>query len=134
MSQATPLTCVRRDPAHAKAAVLHRSRSAVCPPKLHIERDVRAHDLPGVALLQPLVGDFHLPAVADLLVEDAELVADAVADRRHLERRERIQVAGGEPAEPAVAEARLFFQREQRVEVLAERLHGFARIGLDARG
>jgi len=92
---------------------------------------VGADDLPGVALLQPLVGDFHLPAVADLLVEDAELVADAVADGRDFERGERIQIAGRQPTEAAVAQARLLFEREQRVEVLAERAHCFARVPLD---
>ena len=93
-------------PAHAVAAVLVRSGS-VRPPKLDVEGDLGPRDLPRVAVAQPLVGHLDLPAVADLLVEDAELVADAVADRRDLERRERVHVAGGEPAEAAVAEARL---------------------------
>ena len=38
-------------------------------------------DLPRVSVGQPVVGLLDLPAVVDLLVEDAELVADAVADR-----------------------------------------------------
>ena len=37
-------------------------------------------DLPRVTVGQPVVGLLDLPAVVDLLVEDAELVADAVAD------------------------------------------------------
>ena len=69
-----------------------------------VEAVVRTRDLPGIALLQPLVGDLDLGAVADLLVEDAELVAEAVADRRHLKRRKRVEVAGGKAAEAAVPE------------------------------
>ena len=42
---------------------------------------------PGVAIAQPGVGDLHLPAVLDALVEDAVLVAEPVADGRDLQRR-----------------------------------------------
>ena len=77
--------------------------------ELHVERDLRAHDLPGVAEAQPLVGQLHLPAVANRLIEDAELVADAVADGGNVEGRQRVHVTGGQPSEPAVAEARLLF-------------------------
>jgi len=59
----------------------------------HIERQLGSHNLPGVAVAEPFVGDFHLPAVADDLIEYAELVADAVSDSRYLDRGERIQVA-----------------------------------------
>ena len=47
--------------------------------------DLGPADLPGVAQAQPLVRHLHLPAVPDLLVEDAEFVADAVADGRNLQ-------------------------------------------------
>ena len=63
----------------------------------------------GIAVAQPLVGLLDLPAVDDLLLEDAELVADAVAQRRHFERGQRIDEAGREAAEAAVAQARLVF-------------------------
>ena len=88
--------------------------------ELHFHRPLRPRDLPGIAEAQPLVGLLHLPAVDDLLLEDAELVADAVADRRDLQRRQRIEEAGGEAAEAAVAEAGLVFVREQLVEVEAD--------------
>ena len=68
----------------------------------------------------------------DQLVEDAELVADAVADRRDRERRERVHVAGGEPAEAAVAEARLLLLGQDPVEVVPELGHRLPRLGLDA--
>src|SRR6185436_15094900 len=87
-------------------------------------RDLWNGDLPRVAAPQPLVGDLDLPAVADLLIEDAELVAQAVADRRKIERRQRLEEARSEPSEAAVAEARLFFLIDQRVEVKAEERDG----------
>jgi hypothetical protein len=68
-----------------------------------------------------------LPAIADLLVEDPEFVADSVADRRDLKRRERIEVAGREPPEAAAAEARLFFLVEKFLEIEAELLHSLLR-------
>jgi hypothetical protein len=43
--------------------------------------DVGFGDLPRVSVVQPVVGLLDLPAVMDFLVEDAEFVADAVADR-----------------------------------------------------
>ncbi len=36
---------------------------------------LRPSDFPGVTLTQPLVGALNLPAVVDLLLEDAELVS-----------------------------------------------------------
>ena len=61
--------------------------------------------LPGVAELQPVVVLLDLAAAVDALLEHAEVVADAVADRGQLQRRQRIHEAGGQPPEAAVAEA-----------------------------
>ena len=72
-------------------------------------------------MIQPVVGLLDLPAVVDLLVEDAEFVADAIADRRALQGGQRVQIAGGEPAEAAVAQARLFLARQHLVKALAHR-------------
>ena len=74
------------------------------PPKTHVEGDLGSGDLPGVAQVQPLVGHLHLPAVTNGLVEDAELVSDAVADGRDLQRRKRVHVAGRQPAEPPITQ------------------------------
>ena len=84
--------------------------------ELDLDSAARAGDLPGVAVAQPLVGDLHLPAVLDLLVEDAELVADAVADGRDLQRGQRVQVAGRQPAQAAVAQPGLLLLFDQLVE------------------
>ena len=62
---------------------------------------------------------FDLPAVLDLLAEHAVLVAQAVADRRDLQRRQRVEKTGGQPAQPAVAQPRVGLLLEQRLPVLA---------------
>ena len=66
-----------------------------------------ARQLPGVAELQPVVVLLDLPAVLDLLLEDAEVVADAVADGGQLQRGQRVHEAGRQPPQAAVAEARI---------------------------
>ena len=94
--------------------------------------DLAAHDLPRVAEPQPLVGDLVLKAVADLLIEDPELVADAVADGRDAQRRERVHVAGGETPETSVAEAGLLLPFDERLEIEPELSHCGARVVLQA--
>ena len=99
--------------------------------ELDVERDLRPHELPGVSALKPLVGDLYLPTVLDRLIEDAELISDTVTNGRHLEGRQRIEEAGGEPSEAAVPEARLLFIRHQFIEVHTERMCRGARFRLD---
>ena len=102
--------------------------------ELHLDRPLGPRDFPRIAEAQPLVGLLDLPAVDDLLLEDAELVADAVADRRHLQRRQRIDEARREPAETAVAQARLVFLGEQLIEIEPELGHRRARGRRRCRG
>ncbi len=80
-------------------------------------------DLPRVGSTQPVVGVLDLPAVGDLLAEHAVLVAQAVADRGDLQRRQRVDEAGGQPAQAAVAQAGvgLLFGQLVPVPVLAPR-------------
>ncbi len=106
-------------PAHAQPIVLVDVLLGGAA-ELDLDRPLRARQLPGIAESQPLVGLLDLPAVDDFLVEDPEFVADAVAHARHFERRQRIDEAGGEPAEAAVPEARLLLLGEQAVEIEAE--------------
>jgi hypothetical protein len=77
-------------------------------------------DLPRVPELQPLVGHLDLLAIACRLIEDPELVTDAIADRGNAQCGQRIHVAGSEAAEAAVAEAGLLFFLQQIIEVLSE--------------
>ena len=96
--------------------------------QLHFDGPFRAGNLPGVAVAQPLVGALDLPAVDDLLLEDAELVADAVADGGNLQRGHRVEEARGEAAQATVAEARLVLASREFGEVesqLADRLTHF---------
>ena len=71
------------------------------PVEAHRHDAIGPHHLPGVAELEPLVGALHLVAAQDLLAEDAELVADAVAHRRHVERGQGVEeAASGTRAAP----------------------------------
>jgi hypothetical protein len=60
----------------------------------------------------------------DGLIEDAELVADAVANRRNAHRGERVHVTRGQPTEAAVAEPRFFLLLEHVLKVLPEPRQG----------
>jgi hypothetical protein len=73
-------------------------------PAVHdVECHFRTHDLPGVAEAQPLIGQLDLPAVLNRLIEDPELVSDAITNSRNVERRQRVHVARGQAAQPPVA-------------------------------
>src|SRR5690348_15989367 len=71
-----------RNPTHAITTVFVRSRFGVAT-ELDGIRNLWPHNFPGVARPQPFLGNFLLPATADHLVANSELVANAVADRRH---------------------------------------------------
>ena len=119
------------NPAHAEAALLVHPRLGA-PTKLHLIRDLRARDIPRVAVLQPFVGHLTLPAVADDLIENAELVANAVPERGHFDRRERVHVTRRQSAQSTIAEAGLFFLRKNLVQIIAKPAHRFARGFRDA--
>ena len=90
-------------------------------------------DLPGPAALEPFVGDFHLPAIADELVEDAEFVADAVAGGGDLQGGERFEEAGRQAAETSVAQAGFLLHVQDVFEVVdAEAAQGLGGLLLDA--
>ena len=86
-----------------------------------LEGAFAALELPGVAVIEPGLGQLDLPAVGDLLAEHAVDIADAVAMRRHVDRRHALHEAGGEPAEAAIAERRIRLERGDDVDVDAER-------------
>ncbi len=72
--------------------------------------------LPRVAVVQPRVGALDLATIAEALAEDPVLVADTIAHRGDVEGRHRVQVARGQAAETAVAQAGLRVELEQLVE------------------
>ena len=84
---------------------------------------------PGLFVGQPVVRLLDLLAVlVEGLLEDAVLVLDAVTERGHAEGRERVDEAGGETAEAAVAEARLVFDVDDVLRLEAQVLDGFVEL------
>ena len=75
--------------------------------ELDLELVLRMRDFPWIAVLQPFLGLLDLVAVFDVLLENPEIVAQAIADRRKIQGRNRIQKTCCEPAEAAIAEARI---------------------------
>src|SRR5919106_204292 len=59
------------------------------------KRLIGAGKFPGVSVRQPRVGRFLLPAVMKALLEQALLIANAVAERGNAQRRHAVEVAGG---------------------------------------
>jgi hypothetical protein len=119
------------NPARALAAVFVVPDFRVAT-ELHIAAPFGARELPGIAVAQPLVGFLDLPAVDDLLLEDSELVADAVTQRWHFERGQRVNETRGKAAETAIAQARLVLVRQQLFEVEPELGHRRTRGLVDA--
>ena len=64
-------------------------------------------DFPDVAVLEPVVGHFHLIAVDYLLLEQAVFIADGAAHRGQVERGQRIHKARRQTAQTAVAQTGL---------------------------
>ena len=59
---------------------------------------------PRIAQLHPVVRQLHLLALHDLLLEDAQLVADGIAGGGDIQRGHAVQIAGGQTAQTAVAQ------------------------------
>ena len=99
-----------------QTAALHLERRA----EPDLDRLLRSRNFPRIRMPQPVVRLFALPAVLDRLLEDAVFVAQPVPHRRKLHRRHRIEKAGGEPAEPAIAEpgVGLLLEDREPVELL----------------
>src|SRR5262249_60077209 len=64
-------------------------------------------DFPRVGTPQPLVGFLHLIAVADCLMKDPVLVAEAITHGRKLQRCQRVDKTSGQATEAAVTETRV---------------------------
>ena len=88
--------------------------------EMHVIDHFRPLEFPGVAETQPFVGIFLLPALRDDLAEQAEIVADAVADGGDRQRRHALHEAGGQPSEAAIAERRVRLAFAQVGETDAE--------------
>src|SRR5437899_1502740 len=86
----------------------------------HLDRFSRSGYFPGIGPNQPVVRVFDLEAFLDRLPENAVFVTQAIAHRRDPERGERIDEAGRQAPEPAIAQTGIGFLFEQRepVEIL----------------
>ena len=97
------------DPAVPGAAIAAPLRLAA-PAKLHGVGCAAAGDLPGIPVPEPAAGNFLLLPVRPYhLREDPVVVANAIADRRVLQRRQRIEVTRRQPPQAAVAQPRIHF-------------------------
>ena len=71
----------------------------------------------GDSSFEPRVGLLALISVVDLLLEKAVIVVDAVAVSGHPERGQRLEEAGRQPSEAAVAQRGVGLGGDQLVEV-----------------
>ena len=87
--------------------VVHRLGAAVEPDDLEV---IGSGELPRVAVKRPVIGKLNLLAILEGLLEDPELIPDAIAHRRHVQGGQRVQQAGGQPAQPPVPQPGLHIQ------------------------
>ena len=108
----------RRPPRRAvTAAVIDMIDMAA---EMNVIDHLRPLEFPGVAEAQPFVRIFLLPALRNDLAEQAEIVADAVADGGNGQRRHALHEACREPPEAAIAERRVRLAFAQVVKPDAE--------------
>ncbi len=79
----------------------------------------------GIAVLKPVVRDFLLIAVYDLLLEHAVVITDAGAVGRVIEGRQGIQEAGCKSSQTAVAQCRIGLLVFDGIDLEAQFLQGF---------
>jgi len=106
----------RIDPPHLQIAVF-ADRLLHTAVEVHRHAVLVAGQLPRGAVAQPRVTALDLPSAANLLVKDAELVANTVARAGVTLGRERVEKARGESAEAAVAEAGIELLLEQARQI-----------------
>jgi hypothetical protein len=110
------------DVADARLGHVHRLHRS---PEADLMCDLGAGEFPGVAEVQPVLGVFPLPAVADDLAEQAVVVADAIAEGGDGQRRHAFHEAGGQTAETAIAECGIRLRLAQLLHVDPKRLQRF---------
>ena len=96
------------------------------PTETDIVGQFGARNFPRIAEVQPFVGDLHLPAVLDRLIEDAKLVTDAITHGGDLQRSQGILVTRSQSAQATVTQARFLFLFNQLSQINPQFRHGFA--------
>ena len=79
-------------------------------------------EFPVIAMRQPGFRQFDLPAVGNLLAEQAMRVADAVTIGRYIDGCHRFHETGGQSAKPAIAQRCIRLQFRHRFERHIERV------------
>jgi len=95
-----------RYPAGAPSTPIVVGRLGVAVEPDHLEV-VGSGELPRVAVEGPVVGLLDLVAILEGLLEDPELVADAIPHGGHVERGQGIEQAGGQTAQAPVPQSGL---------------------------
>lgn len=103
--------------------------------RLAVESDLVGHilalDFPGVAMVQPEVGDLNLVAILNNLLEDAIVVPDSVAPGRDLEGGKRVKEASCESTEASVSKGSVSLLLVELFEVVANAHEGVFELALE---
>jgi len=86
----------------------------------HRVAQLGAHELPGIAVDQPVIGLLDLLPVDDPLAEHAVLVAQAVAHAGQADRGDGVHEAGRQPAQAAIAQRGVGLDLDEGIEVGAQ--------------
>ena len=93
---------------------------------------VRAADLPCQILVEPQIGFFDLLAVHDFLFEHTVLIADAVAHGGNAQGGERVEEAGSQAAQTAVAQTGVLFLFADVGELFTQLFERLGKFGIHA--
>jgi len=78
---------------------------------------LRSRQQPALPTRQPVVRQFGLPSVYQLLAEYAVLIQQRIPDRRNRRGSKSVEKAGSQPPKPTVAEPGIRLQLVQRIEL-----------------
>ena len=81
---------------------------------------IGTREFPRIAVREPILRQFLLPAVLQALLKQAVLIANAVAIGRNAERRHAVHEARSQPAQPAIAERGIGLHQAQAVQIDAQ--------------
>ena len=120
---------------HAGIVLMHHHQVAVVPAgadgaaEVDLLRLLGLGQQPRVAQGLPVVGQLHLLALHDLLLEKAQLIADGVAGGGDLQGGHTVQIAGSQAAQAAVAQTRVRLHVEDVRRLEAQLLDGLLQLG-----
>ena len=94
------------------------------PAETDLDHILVTGDQPALGRAAPVVGDLGLLAVPELLLENAQLIADGITDPLHAEGSHAVHVAGGQSAQTAVSEPGIRLRLKDIGSAEAEILQG----------